>query len=96
MDSLKKMNVVSLLNLGKQYLIDSAKNSDKNGTEDTNNQSDNVVKTESTKENNSINTSNTSYKNVSNIAPEYGFKVKGPEPTRFGDWERKGRCTDFE
>ena len=21
--------------------------------------------------------------------------VKGPEPTRFGDWEHKGRCTDF-
>lgn len=20
---------------------------------------------------------------------------KGPEPTRFGDWERGGRCTDF-
>jgi hypothetical protein len=20
---------------------------------------------------------------------------KGPEPTRFGDWERNGRCTDF-
>ena len=20
---------------------------------------------------------------------------KGPEPTRYGDWERKGRCTDF-
>ena len=20
---------------------------------------------------------------------------KGPEPTRFGDWEVKGRCTDF-
>jgi hypothetical protein len=20
---------------------------------------------------------------------------KGPEPTRFGDWERKGRCVDF-
>lgn len=20
---------------------------------------------------------------------------KGPEPTRFGDWEHKGRCTDF-
>lgn len=19
----------------------------------------------------------------------------GPEPTRFGDWERKGRCIDF-
>lgn len=26
---------------------------------------------------------------------EYGFKVKGPEPTRFGDWERKGRVSDF-
>lgn len=20
---------------------------------------------------------------------------RGPEPTRFGDWERGGRCTDF-
>jgi hypothetical protein len=20
---------------------------------------------------------------------------KGPEPTRYGDWERKGRCSDF-
>ena len=20
---------------------------------------------------------------------------KGPEPTRFGDWERDGRCVDF-
>ncbi|KAG1951142.1 succinate dehydrogenase assembly factor 4, mitochondrial [Pimephales promelas] len=20
---------------------------------------------------------------------------RGPEPTRFGDWERKGRCIDF-
>ena len=20
---------------------------------------------------------------------------KGPEPTRFGDWEKGGRCTDF-
>ena len=21
--------------------------------------------------------------------------AKGPEPTRYGDWEQKGRCTDF-
>lgn len=21
--------------------------------------------------------------------------VPGPEPTRYGDWEHKGRCTDF-
>jgi hypothetical protein len=26
---------------------------------------------------------------------EYGFKVKGKEPTRYGDWERNGRCFDF-
>jgi hypothetical protein len=25
---------------------------------------------------------------------EYGGP-RGPEPTRFGDWERKGRCVDF-
>nr|CCA26607.1 AlNc14C394G11311 [Albugo laibachii Nc14] len=30
--------------------------------------------------------------------PEYGGPTKGgklPEPTRYGDWERNGRCTDF-
>ncbi len=21
--------------------------------------------------------------------------VKAPEPTRYGDWEKNGRCTDF-
>lgn len=26
---------------------------------------------------------------------EKGFKAKGPEPTRYGDWERNGRCFDF-
>jgi hypothetical protein len=26
---------------------------------------------------------------------EYGFRINGPEPTRYGDWERKGRCIDF-
>ena len=25
---------------------------------------------------------------------EYGGP-KGPEPTRYGDWERKGICSDF-
>jgi len=28
------------------------------------------------------------------VVPEVGGP-KGPEPTRFGDWERKGRCSDF-
>jgi hypothetical protein len=29
------------------------------------------------------------------MEPEYGFKPKGPEPTRFGDWEVRGKCVDF-
>ena len=28
------------------------------------------------------------------MPPEYNGP-KGPEPTRYGDWEQKGRCTDF-
>jgi hypothetical protein len=28
------------------------------------------------------------------LPTEFGG-YKGPEPTRFGDWEHKGRCTDF-
>lgn len=44
----------------------------------------------------------------SEITPSEGDKPKpaaklpkevggapGPEPTRYGDWEHKGRCTDF-
>jgi hypothetical protein len=26
--------------------------------------------------------------------PEIGGR-KGPEPTRYGDWEKDGRCVDF-
>ncbi len=28
------------------------------------------------------------------LAEEFGG-VQGPEPTRFGDWEKNGRCSDF-
>lgn len=28
-------------------------------------------------------------------APKEVGGPKGPEPTRFGDWERNGRCIDF-
>ena len=34
----------------------------------------------------------------SDIAPEDVEEIggpKGPEPTRFGDWEKGGRCSDF-
>ncbi len=27
--------------------------------------------------------------------PEEIGGPKGPEPTRYGDWEKGGRCTDF-
>jgi len=30
-----------------------------------------------------------------NMPKEYGFKYKGKEPTRYGDWEIKGKCVDF-
>ena len=29
-----------------------------------------------------------------NLPKEFGGQ-KGPEPTRYGDWEKNGRCTDF-
>jgi hypothetical protein len=29
------------------------------------------------------------------IAPAEIGGPKGPEPTRYGDWERNGRCSDF-
>lgn len=32
---------------------------------------------------------------INEMEPEYGFKAKGPEPTRYGDWEKKGRVSDF-
>ncbi len=28
------------------------------------------------------------------LPPEHGGQ-KGPEPTRYGDWENKGKCVDF-
>ncbi|MGH7124190.1 MAG: DUF1674 domain-containing protein [Stellaceae bacterium] len=31
----------------------------------------------------------------SNQKPKEIGGPKGPEPTRYGDWERNGRCTDF-
>lgn len=27
--------------------------------------------------------------------PEYGGRKKGLDPTRYGDWEKNGRCIDF-
>jgi hypothetical protein len=33
-------------------------------------------------------------KNAASLPLEAGGP-KGPEPTRYGDWERKGKCVDF-
>ena len=51
---------------------------------DPNNTSENI---EDNEENNNGDSS-------SSLPEEIGGR-EGPEPTRYGDWERKGRCTDF-
>jgi shikimate dehydrogenase len=38
--------------------------------------------------------SNIKEKTPRNPVEEIGG-FKGPEPTRYGDWEKKGRCIDF-
>lgn len=40
------------------------------------------------------NTKNTSQELNNKQQKEIGGQ-KGPEPTRYGDWEKNGRCTDF-
>ncbi len=30
-----------------------------------------------------------------NVAKEYGGRKDGLDPTRYGDWEKNGRCIDF-
>ena len=37
---------------------------------------------------------NNDQNNADKMPPEINGP-KGPEPTRYGDWEQKGRCTDF-
>lgn len=34
-------------------------------------------------------------KTAQNDTPSEKNGPKGPEPTRYGDWEKGGRCTDF-
>jgi hypothetical protein len=29
------------------------------------------------------------------LPKEYGYKTTGPEPTRYGDWDVKGKVVDF-
>ena len=32
---------------------------------------------------------------VEGVVPEIGGRRDGPDPTRYGDWEKNGRCIDF-
>ena len=32
---------------------------------------------------------------ITEVMPKEIGGYKGPEPTRFGDWEKQGRCIDF-
>lgn len=43
----------------------------------------------------SVSQSDTKAKADASPAPREIGGPAGPEPTRFGDWEQKGRCTDF-
>ncbi|MGH8584533.1 MAG: DUF1674 domain-containing protein [Gammaproteobacteria bacterium] len=38
---------------------------------------------------------NTAKPSAEVAAPREVGGPSGPEPTRFGDWERRGRCIDF-
>jgi len=74
------MSVLILFYSGKQYQIENLKIQNKEQTK-----VDEIeLKSEKSKE-----------IEVNEWPPEYGFKVKGLEPTRYGDWERKGKCVDF-
>ena len=43
----------------------------------------------------SQNRDNLPKKSVDGEMPTEVNGSKGPEPTRYGDWEQKGRCADF-
>jgi hypothetical protein len=50
------------------------------------------------KQDNPQKTGNNDLKNAAaEVTPESGEigGPEGPEPTRYGDWEKKGRCIDF-
>ncbi len=50
------------------------------------------------KDNKKINNKSDKDENVqqrSESSPKEIGGPKGPEPTRYGDWEKKGRCIDF-
>jgi hypothetical protein len=32
---------------------------------------------------------------ASEVKPEIGGRESGLDPTRYGDWEKNGRCIDF-
>ena len=53
--------------------------------------SNNTTKLSKQKEQN--NTKDKLKENV--IIPKEQGGPKGPEPTRYGDWEKAGRCSDF-
>lgn len=70
---------------------------DKSNVNDAIKENENLKAILKSKENknssNSINKENDKVKNVNK--KEYGMKPSGLEPTRYGDWERNGKCVDF-
>ena len=59
-------------------------------SENTENKSPEIIKNSDEKQ------GNTSTKSKANKnAKEYGGRKDGLDPTRYGDWEKNGRCIDF-
>lgn len=60
------------------------------------------MSTDKTKTENSAVSADLEDETATNAVPDEGGDApaeyngpKGPEPTRYGDWEQKGRCSDF-
>jgi len=53
-----------------------------------------MKKEEITKNDHETSQNSENKRDESGLVKEYGGP-KGPEPTRYGDWERNGRCSDF-
>ncbi|WP_154224766.1 DUF1674 domain-containing protein [Marinicella rhabdoformis] len=58
-------------------------------SENTENKSQDTIK------NSDKNKDKASQKPQAENAKEYGGRKDGLDPTRFGDWEKNGRCIDF-
>jgi len=71
---------------------------DKHGHRHNSVQADEADKNSALAQNSSSKSTTPTVQETANETREAAREVggqKGPEPTRYGDWEKNGRCTDF-